>query len=127
MKLEPALRPGADAPEAIGAHGDVEGRHVLCPDDADRPPSRTACQRAGFDHGHGNAALNQVERTRQAECTPADDYDMQRAHSLDGSIETDHFSVGTVTRLTAQFSILQLTCCRGSSPARPEVINWIGG
>ena len=65
---------------------DVEGRHVLCPDDADRPPSRTTCQRAGFDHGHGNAALNQVERTGQAERTPADDYDMQRAHSLDGSM-----------------------------------------
>jgi hypothetical protein len=58
---------------------------------------------------------------------PADDYDMQRAHSLDGSIETDHFSVGTVTRLTAQFGILHLTCCSGSSPARPEAINWIGG
>ena len=86
MKLEPALRPGLDAPEAVGAHGDVEGRHVLCPDDADRPPSRTTCQRAGFDHGHDNAALNQVECTRQAERTPADDYDMQRAHSLDGSM-----------------------------------------
>jgi hypothetical protein len=27
-----------------------------------------------------------VECTRQAERTPADDYDMQRAHSLDGSM-----------------------------------------
>ena len=95
---------------------------MLCPDDADRSPSRTACQRADFDHGHGNAALNQVECTRQAECTPADDHNVKRAHSLDRSI-----SVGTVTRLTAEFSILQLMRCSGSSAARPEGISWIDG
>jgi len=58
----------------------------LCPDDADRPPRRTACHRAGFDHGYGNAALNQVERARQPECTPANDDYMQRAYSPNGSM-----------------------------------------
>jgi hypothetical protein len=59
---------------------------VLCPDDADGPPGRSAGQRASFDHSYGNASLNQMECTRQAERTSADDYDMQRAHSLDGTI-----------------------------------------
>jgi hypothetical protein len=86
VELESVLCPGTDAPEAIGAHGDVEGRHMLCPDDADRSPRRTACQRAGFDHGDGNTALNQVERARQAEWTPAADSNIQGAHSLDGSM-----------------------------------------
>ena len=101
VKVHAALRPGAEAAQAIGAHGDVEFRHVLRAGDADRPAGGPACQRAGLDQGHGNAALDQVEGARQAERAAADDYDMQRRHSFDGAIGSKWLMRSTSGRCAA--------------------------